>query len=514
MTEQELKRIDEIVKGLVIEDNPEKLAVFPYGEVGKIVAEELNNNGKKISLIVDNGSANTDFGIIPFCDVEQPDRYIWMVCTSVKMLYFQIKNELLDAGVNEKKIIDVCGIEEEISEVISNRAKLDVIYEDRIKTIKESGRKKIRFGVYLMYASEYAAYDIVEKMLEKPDLWDVKVVIIPDMMKEEAFSKKEYEKAGKFVTDLYGKDMLVEGYDFSTHTAYDHSGSFDIVYCTNCYDQHTDRVHSIEYLAYKTLPIFINYGYDVSNYYNKLRVMGRELNYVWKCFVDTIYSLEDMKKYQLIKGKNVVLSGYAKMDRLNAFKETKHTRKKILITPHHSVKDKNLPLSNFLEYAEYYLELPKRYPEIDFVFRPHQLLFITLVSKGIWDSSMVEQYLASIKAARIEYSTEGDYLNLFRECDAIINDCGSFTIEWMLTGKPGCFIRNKDLKKSQLTQLMNDALDNYYVIANNKNDIDAFIQEVAESEASPSVPEWVKKNVMVNYPNSSDAIIRSLEVFD
>ena len=65
------------------------------------------------------------------------------------------------------------------------------------------------------------------------------------------------------------------------------------------------------------------------------------------------------------------------MDNLAKQPIRKRERKTIIIAPHHTIEAKfrnSIGLSNFLEYAELFQELPKKYPQIDFIFRPHPLL--------------------------------------------------------------------------------------------------------------------------------------------
>ena len=143
-------------------------------------------------------------------------------------------------------------------------------------------------------------------------------------------------------------------------------------------------------------------------------------------FTETIYSYEEIRKLQIINGANVRLTGYTKMDDYSRVNGKAKSRKKILIASHHTVKMDELPLSCFMMYHELILSLPKMFPDIDFVFRPHPLLFIRMINDNVWTKNMVDDYLSKIKKAGIEYSNGGEYFRLFSECDAIINDCGSF----------------------------------------------------------------------------------------
>lgn len=493
----------------------QKIAIYPYGKVGRTLEDELRKKGVQVELLVDNGTNDSSNKVIPFSEVDDPKQYVWAIATVSRVLYSDIKAQLIDMGCSKENVFDVCKLEEEFNEIIAAYDELEKTYERRIDEIRASGRKQLRFGVYLMYAAEFTVHGLIKKMSLIPKQWTFKIVVVPDRGRGDQFKREHYERTKQFVVETVGSEYMLDGYDFEKDKAIDHSELFDIVYCDNCYDAAAEHVHSIEYLSGKTLPIFISYGYDAAHYYNLFRLCNKELNYVWKYFIDTQYALDDCKKYQLIKGRNTVLCGYSKMDRLydfqNEYNHRTDKKKSILIAPHHTVDNKDLPLSNFLKYAEYFKNLPKKYPDVQFIFRPHPVLFVTLINLGIWTEEEVKKYLEELNDNGIVYSYEGDYLRLFAECDAMINDCGSFTIEWLYTGKPGCFMLNENLKPKQLTKIMIKAIS-AHDIARSEEDIDRFIQKILDDDYEVSVPNWVKDEVMINYPDVSSKILEEIDI--
>lgn len=386
-------------------------------------------------------------------------------------------------------------------------------YREVINKVRKSGRKRLKFAAYVIYDSTYGVDGIFSLMLENPEKWECKVVIIPDILRGEKHLKESYIRTKDFFLNKYGEDYVIDGYDITTGEFFDLSENYDIIYFANPYDSMVHEFHSIKYASRKdVLPIYVSYGFDIGSKTTYSRLINPELNLVWKCFTDTTYSRDDYKKYQLLKGKNVVLAGYAKMDELKNYSLKEKRRKKVLITPHHTVTMSILPLSNFMEYYSLILDLPILFPDIDFVFRPHPLLFTTLITQGIWNEDQVKDYLNEINRKGIEYSVGGEYLNLFAECDAIINDCGSFAVEWLYTGKPGCFVYSKRLDDSFLTTLMQRAIKKYS-IAKSQEDIIQFLRTVEEKENQELVIEpWIRENIMINYPNVSEFILKQLDI--
>ena len=387
-------------------------------------------------------------------------------------------------------------------------------YQDLVDQIRNSGRKKLNFAAYVIFDSTFGMDAVLKKMLEFPEHWDPKIVVIPDVMRGRDNAIKTYKKTKAYFVERFGKDFVLDGWDPESDTYYDYLDRFDIVYYANPYDVMAHKYHKIQYAAKKNvLPVYVSYGYDVGRYTTLARLKAAELNLVWKLFADTTYMYQDYVKDQLIKGKNVVLAGYSKMDGFARYPVQKNERKKILITPHHTVSREDIPLSNFLEYSDLILDLPDIFPNVDFVFRPHPLLFSTLINEGFWTSEKLDKYISDLQAKNVIYSTEGDYLGIFAECDAIVNDCGSFTVEWLYTGKPGCFVYNKKLNKDFLTTLMNKAIDSY-TIARNREEIIAFIKSIADSDIDREyeMQDWVKENIALNYPDVSSYILKEIDI--
>ncbi len=387
--------------------------------------------------------------------------------------------------------------------------------ENKLKISKA----RINFAAYVVFDSTYGIDNLFKMMIKDNIHWNPKIVIIPDTLRGKENARKTYNKTKEFFINKYGNDFILDGWNCDNDEYYDLLSEFDMVYYANPYDAMVHRYHSIEYGAENdVLPIIISYGYDVGRNTTLSRLQGIELNIAWKIFTDTTFSYADCLKYMINGGENVVLSGYAKMDNYVISElesnELSPNKKRILITPHHTIDMEGLPLSNFIKYKEFILDLPDIFPEIEFILRPHPLLFTTMINKNIWSKEECKKYINKLKEKGIKHSVEGGYLHLFNECDAIINDCGSFTVEWMFTGKPGCFVYNDKLSKNHLTDLMNNCIKTY-TIARNERDIISFIQNVVDGKLSVSndTKLWAKNNIFINHPNVSDFIFDKITLW-
>jgi len=369
--------------------------------------------------------------------------------------------------------------------------------------IRESKKRKIHVGMYVVYDSSFGGYGLFEE-LKKSSEFDVKIVIIPDTSRGNSNLIESYQKTKDFFIKKYGSEFVEDGYKDGEFL--DKSNFFDIIYFANPYDTMVHKLHGIEYVSQKNvLPIYITYGFMVDQYSMQYIIGLKTLALCWKIFSETRYTTKDYFNYGLYRNWNVVESGYPKLDSLSAAKRIECSRKRILICPHHSVDNSIFPLSTFLKFQDFYLELPDLFPDVDFIFRPHPLLFTTMVNKGFWSTEDRDAYLETLKRKNIIYSQGGDYYDVFVNSDAIIHDCSSFMVEYLYTGKPACFILNGN-KAYKLFNKLGKACLSFYTVAEEKSDLINFIKRVQSSdvsEYSDRQKKFLKENIMLNYPKAS-----------
>lgn len=394
--------------------------------------------------------------------------------------------------------------------LIQNTYKHYAEVENKIK----SKKGRLNVAAYVIYDSTFCAYDLFDLMMADLNNYNPKIVIIPDVSRGENHMKRQYNESRNFFVKKYGSEYILDGWIEDTNSFEDYSSIFDIIYLANPYDNMVNDVHSISFLSKKdVLPIYISYGCMPDFYGCKMIMPMKEISLFWKVFADNEMSYKDYCKYELVKGKNVVLSGYAKMDALEKFIERPRQKKTVIIAPHHTINNSALPLSNFVKYQDFYLELPKIFPQVDFIFRPHPLLFTNMVNLGYWTDNDVNNYLKKIEFCGMKYSVGGDYFDIFVNSDAMIHDCSSFVVEYLYTGKPCCFMAKQNYKKIFST-LGKECLKNYYLAFNEKQIID-FIKNVVidgDDSLASERKEFTEKNLAINYPNVSKVILQEITI--
>lgn len=365
----------------------------------------------------------------------------------------------------------------------------------------------IRICFTVIYDSVFQAEPLFIKMIDDAR-FDPYILVIPDTARGAENEENQLQKTYNSLRAKYG-DFVLCSRPCGQRCYKDFSSEMDIVCPANPYDDMTHPLYRIEYLCSKALPIFFNYAYPNDHYSYTHIASIPSISLVWKYFTESESVTDIFKKHMLNKGENIVTVGYIKMDRLSEQALQQPKRKSIILAPHHSVGRQCADvyaISTFMQHADFFLELPKLYPSIDFIFRPHPLLYPTLAQKSMWGKEKTERYFQAIQAhPNITYQNGGDYFPTFATANGIIHDCGSYVSEWVYTHKPMCFMLKCEENIDKFFMKNGaDVLRRSY-LAYSAEDIKHFIEEVIikENDSKQQLTAEISKEVMFNYPNAT-----------
>lgn len=387
-------------------------------------------------------------------------------------------------------------------------------YSSKLKRIQNiNGPIKVAFIV--IFDSVFPYRTILEIMLKDSD-FDPYIIVAPPVSRSFKYQMDVSKKTFESYHNAYGERVLM-GYDELSDSFLELKDEYPIVFFSNPYKNLVNGFHYIDYFLDKdVLTVYANYGYAVLKYWDEV-ISTDFYNKVWKICLETDSNLEYLKKKQLIKGLNGMVTGYFKADTF--IKKSSNVisgKKMIIISPHHTVWGwKSLNISNFLKYYDFFVELPKIFPDIEFVFRPHPLLFSNLVAYKIWSQKQIDNYLTRLLSSpNITYDVSSDYSDLFSRSDAIIHDCGSFIGEYLFMKKPCCYMI-KSLEKTMegLVPLGQECMKVYYH-AMSKEDILNFIEDVVINGNDPlkeNRDTFVDNTLSVINPNASSNFVKYLK---
>ena len=374
--------------------------------------------------------------------------------------------------------------------------------------------KKIKVAFIDVFSSVFPTRPVFEEMMHN-EHFDPYIIIAPNVERTHDYLLEIYLEAVNALKQEY-PGRVIEGYDIKYDQYLELKDDYSLIFFNNPYPNLVHEFHSLDYFLDKdVLTIYMNYGFAALAFWNV--VLSTDFyNKVWVACLESKMNLKHLKKHEQIFGLNGLVTGYLKMDKMARIVPKERSRKRILICPHHTVWGWNkLNIGNFVTYAQFFLTLPKRYPEIDFVFRPHPLLFKNLINYNVWTQEEIDQYITEVESNNnMVYDTSAEYFDQFVNSDAMIHDCGSFIGEYLFTEKPCCYmLKTPEQAVNGLVPLGQKCMEQYYHAFSEK-DIIRFIEDVVVKGIDPlkgQREKFVQKELKFNYPNSAKNLVNWLE---
>lgn len=270
-------------------------------------------------------------------------------------------------------------------------------------------------------------------------------------------------------------------------------------------------------------PYAFNSIYDFFVYNNKFH------NVAWKLFYPNKSMLDEARQIAFNKGRNVVVTGYPNADDFmlptskNVWKKQDGVKKRVVWAPHFTIERGCSPLffSNFLKFYDFMQILAQKYSNsLQFAFKPHPRLLTVLYKHKDWGKQKTDEYYNWWKKQENTQLETGEFVDLFKTSDALIHDCGSFSIEYFYTKKPAMFLcRDMQEIKHNKNDVGKAALDAHYV-GKDRQDIIDFIENVVINEKDSMIKQ--REDFFINYllppngktvaQNTMDDILKSLDI--
>lgn len=287
-------------------------------------------------------------------------------------------------------------------------------------------------------------------------------------------------------------------YDFTTSEIFDVKKNInpDMVFYPQPYSGLLNELHDSRNF-YDKLICYYPYAFWTAN--GEWSYNSQFHNVAWRLFYSTNLHLKDAKKWADNRGRNVSVVGYPNSDifcsleknlfQTNIWKDCNKYKKRIIWAPHFSIGNEKrlINFGNFLWMADFMLEIAEKYKDsIQFAFRPHPRLLTELCDEKYWGKEKTYEYYNKWdKMENAQLSINSNFAELFISSDAMIHDCGSFTVEYHYTNNPVMFIvKDENVHRKSLNNFGKLAFDAHYKGAS-QSDIIQFIEDVVLKGIDP-----------------------------
>ena len=335
--------------------------------------------------------------------------------------------------INYKKIGDFIGFGKKFFYDLKVKQNLAYIHKNQKQVLKKLKNKKTLNVVFYVYdASKWKAQSVYD-LMDKDERFNPLIVVTKNCAIQGNANYQTTEDVKKCYEFFNRRGMKVEyGYD----TEKKEFIPFDklsikpdiIIYTHPWYVYKTQGpVMCSKYALTYYIPYFIPASEQWHEYGLRFHA------YIHKYYVPSDIIREFYSKNMSNKGANLKVVGHPVLDYY--LKKEEAEKKYIIYSPHWTVCGENLRFGTFDWSGKPVLEFAKEHKELNWVFRPHPLLYRFVLTSGFMTKEDIDKYFNEWKEFAF-YSEGGDYMDLFRRSYAMITDCGSFLTEYFVSENP------------------------------------------------------------------------------
>ena len=370
--------------------------------------------------------------------------------------------------------------------------KLDYI---KIQNNLETISKKKKINVVFLFYFRTSVVDSLIYLLNKDNLFNVTILLLPfNAYKHDKLHESQLKEFNDNYDYFKSKGFnTVKAYDENINSLLDIELELmpDIIFYMSPWEEILPSEYKIHNLPQNIIYCYIPYSMYLSNLKNDQfnRTLQKK---AWKVFAQTSLHKQLAIKYSRNNGSNVLVTGYPKMDPLienteyimpKIWKSINSEKIKIIWAPHYSIggdKDVKLAFSTFENNYKFFHEYAKNHPETEWVFKPHPKLIYAggrISSNEDFNIENLKKYYETWEnLPNATLYERGDYLNLFKNSDAMITDSISFLAEYLYVNHPGLLLTRPEQKFNEFGEIVKEGW--YRVDGKDLEGIEKFIENV------------------------------------
>ena len=171
-------------------------------------------------------------------------------------------------------------------------------------------------------------------------------------------------------------------------------------------------------------------------------------NAAWRVFLQLDEHRDEAAEVLYNSGGNVCVVGdpmadvFAEPAQKDPWKPQRIPKKRVIWAPHFSIVNGGwMCRDSFTWMSSFMSDVAEKFQDqIQFAFKPHPRLKTELEKHPEWGPVRARDYYIRWAEGSNTQLETGPYTDLFKTSDAMIHDCGSFSVEYHFTGKPVMFV--------------------------------------------------------------------------
>jgi hypothetical protein len=351
-------------------------------------------------------------------------------------------------------------------------------HEQAISKIREKGNAQV---VFLVANMPMWRYDGVMRLMLSDSRFSCSIISSPFQNHSKIESIRNNEEVSSYFHQIGVKCISVinkNGMEEALHVM----NQADIIFYPqpygNLYGNRLDNKH----FRHKLL-CYAPYG--VCTFSTEWAFNTALHNQAWRIYSESTFHKEESHRLSINHGANVVVVGNPLADDIlrpkgiDVWKPQPIRKKRLIWAPHFSIGNDGLQRNSFLWMADFMLELAQRYENnLQIAFKPHPWLLSMLYEHPAWGKERAKKYYSQWNNLPNGQYERGQYADLFATSDAMIHDCGSFSVEYLYTRHPVMFVSSDiNTALNAVNEYGRQALKQHY-IGTKKSDIEQFVKNV------------------------------------
>jgi len=349
--------------------------------------------------------------------------------------------------IDYEKIGEQLGLGKDFFYELKVRQNLAFIKKNQKRVLKKLKNKTPLNVIFYVYDETKWKSQSVYDLMEKDKRFNPKIIVTKNCAVEGNQNFQTAENVKKCYEFFKSKGMNVEyGYDIQQD---------DFIPFEKLTPEADIIFYSHPWYVYKTqgpvmcskfaLTFYVPYFIPASEQWHEYGL--RFHKYIYRHYIPTDLTKDFYAKNMTDNPESLKVVGHPILDEILSRNTNLPARKYIIYAPHWTVCGDNLRYSAFDWSGYKILEFAKSHPELNWVFRPHPLLYKFILTSEFMTKDEIDNYFNEWKSIGI-YSDGGDYIDLFKQSYAMITDCGSFLTEYFVTEKPMIHLISSELKEN------------------------------------------------------------------
>lgn len=408
------------------------------------------------------------------------------------------------------------GLKEKVYRILSDtKAVYNFICERRIKR----GSERIRVGFLCQYIPAWNKTQPVYEAMKEDERFQVFLICVPSGISDQKLVNPDSEENDTYdyfqshgyeaVNALIGRNKWLDLEQMK----------LDYVFCSRPYNSYMPRPYISSKVSRYSKICCLVYGMSMTKPIQEM-VLNRDFfRNVYYYFAECDYARQVNRRHhkclnKLGFQKTVYLGMPALAQILEAKKEHSpawdfsQNEFKAMWTPRWTSAP-DLGGTNFFLYKDVLLGYAEEHRDMDFLFRPHPLMFDNFIRTGEMAEEEIKAYKDRVEGLpNVSFDREQEYGAAFWRSSVLISDISSILPEYFVTGKPLIYCAsNMVLEPTDMTVRM---LEGCYVVYNSQELFSCLWELKNGRDALAEKRREIAKELFGDMENASRRIVEAL----